>query len=101
MIFHPGESIATGGGDGGLLRAPFRGGPSREARGRPGFPQLRGQVPRPYLVVIWGEVAGNVIADLPERYSGRSLLIHGVVTLHNGKPEIKVAALKDIEVRKE
>lgn len=52
-------------------------------------------------MVIWGEVAGNVIADLPERYSGRSLLIHGVVTLHNGKPEIKVAALKDIEVRKE
>ena len=68
----------------------------------PVFLNFGGKYPdNTFNVVIWGEVAGTEIADLPERYSGKSLLIHGVVTLHNGKPEIKVAALKDIEVQEE
>lgn len=34
----------------------------------------------------------GIISELPERYSGKTLLIHGVVSEHNGKPEIILAA---------
>ncbi len=54
-----------------------------------------------FSVVIWGDVAGEEIEDLPKRYAGKSLLIHGIVAEHKGKPEIKVASLKDIEVQQE
>ncbi|MBK7287088.1 MAG: hypothetical protein IPI95_08250 [Flavobacteriales bacterium] len=52
-------------------------------------------------LVIWGTVAGAEISELPERFSGKTLVIHGMVVEHNGKPEIKLAALKDIEVQEE
>ncbi|MBK6408936.1 MAG: hypothetical protein IPF78_04395 [Flavobacteriales bacterium] len=54
-----------------------------------------------FTVVIWGTVAGAEISELPERFSGKRLVIHGMVVEHNGKPEIILAALKDIEVEEE
>lgn len=54
-----------------------------------------------FSVVIWGDVAGAGIGDLPQRFSGKSLLVHGVVSMHGGKPEIKLGAMKDIEVQEE
>jgi len=54
-----------------------------------------------FTVVIWGTVAGAEISELPERFSGKRLVIHGMVVEHNGKPEIKLATLKDIEVEEE
>lgn len=68
----------------------------------PVFLNFGGKFPdNTFSVVIWRDVAGAEISELPERYSGKTLLIHGVVTEHEGKPEIKVAALKDIEVQEE
>ena len=68
----------------------------------PVFLNFGGKYPdHTFTVVIWGDVAGAEISELPERYSGKTLLIHGLVSEHNGKPELKLAALKDIEVQEE
>jgi hypothetical protein len=68
----------------------------------PVFLNFGGKYPdNTFSVVIWSDVAGDQIGELEERYSDKLLLIHGVVAEHNGKPEIKLAALKDIEVEQE
>ncbi len=68
----------------------------------PVFLNFGGKYPdHTFTVVIWGTVAGAEISEIPERYSGKTLLIHGMVSEHDGKPGIKLAALKDIEVQEE
>lgn len=51
-----------------------------------------------FSVVIFADVAGGDSKEIVERYSGKALRVRGMVKTYNGKPEIKLRSLKDIEV---
>ncbi|MCI1751600.1 MAG: hypothetical protein LKM36_01665 [Flavobacteriales bacterium] len=50
-----------------------------------------------FSVVIFGDVAGSDRDKLVKRFSGKQVRVSGMVKDHNGKPEIILKNLQDLE----
>jgi len=70
-------------------------------KGDPVYLNFGGKFPHStFSVVIWGDIAGKQRSKLEKRYTGKALQIKGYVMDRDGKPQINLRELGDIEVVK-
>lgn len=70
-----------------------------KVKGDPVYLNFGGRYPnQTFTVIIWNDVHNGAREHLVKRYSDQPLRIKGWVKTHDGKPEIRLKSLDDIEV---